>query len=128
MTNLDVARGFMDAVGAGDEQLARSFVHPDCGIWHNYDNATQTIDENMFLMQRMIAASKERVYEIHALEEVTGGYMQRHTLHITTLDDEKCSAEALIWAKVKDGKIAYVEEFIDPSSLAPLIAKMAPPA
>lgn len=125
MSNLDVANGFINAVQAGDEELARTFVHADAGIWHNYDNVTQTVDENMQLLQRMMAVSKERDYEIHAIEEVSNGYVQRHTLHVTTFDGQTCSADALSWVKVEDGKISHVEEFIDPSSLAPLIAKMA---
>jgi len=126
MSTLDLAKRFMQAVGVGDAVAARACLHDDAVIWHNYNNATQTADENMALMLRMKALSKQRVYEVHMMEEVSNGYVQRHTLHITSLDGKDTySTEALLWAKVVDGKIAYVEEFIDPTPIMPLFADTA---
>lgn len=123
MSTLDLAKRFMAAAGQGDDVAARECLHPDCEIWHNFDNATQTVDENMALMLRMKAASKERIYEIHMMEEVPNGYVQRHTLHITSLDVENTySAEALSWISVNEGKITRIEEFIDPAPIMPLFA------
>jgi ketosteroid isomerase-like protein len=126
MSTLDLAKKFMQAVGAGDAVSARACLHDDAVIWHNYNNATQTADENMALMLRMKDLSKERVYEIHMLEEVPNGYVQRHTLHMTSPDgNDTYSTEALSWIKVVDGKIARVEEFIDPTPIMPLFADSA---
>jgi len=126
MSTLELAQRFIDAAGAGDEAAVRNCMHPDAGIWHNYDNATQSVDENVALMQRMMLATKQRVYEVHQIEEVSNGYVQRHTLHVTSLDGAKTvSAEALSWVTVRDEKISLIEEFIDP---APLMAVLAPKA
>ncbi|MFT5572964.1 MAG: ketosteroid isomerase-like protein [Cryomorphaceae bacterium] len=123
MSTLELAKRFMHAVGEGDAVTARACLHDDAVIWHNYNNATQTADENMALMLRMKALSKTRVYEVHMMEEVPNGYVQRHTLNITSPDGKNTySTEALLWAKVVDDKISYVEEFIDPTPIMPLFA------
>ena len=112
----------MQAAGEGDEAAARACMHPDAEIWHNYNNATQTVDENMALMLKMKAMESKRVYEIHLMEEVSGGYIQRHTLHMTSLDgNDTYSVEALALVKVRDGKIARIEEFINPAPILPLL-------
>ena len=126
MSNLDLAKRFMQAVGEGDAVAARACLHDDAVIWHNYNNATQTADENMALMLRMKALSQQRVYEIHMMEEVPGGYVQRHTLHMTSPNGKDAySTEALSWIQVVDGKISRVEEFIDPTPIMPLFADTA---
>lgn len=124
MKTLELAKQFMQAAGNADEIAARACLHPDCEIWHNYDNVTQTVDENMALMMRMKAAASDRRYEIHLLEEVTGGYVQRHTLHITSLDGQTTfQAEALSLITVNNGLITRIEEFIDPSPIMPLFTQ-----
>lgn len=126
MTTIDLAKRFMQAAGDGDAQTFRKCFHPDAQIWHNYDNVTQTVDENIELMLRMKAAAGERRYEIHLLEEVSGGYVQRHTLHISSVDGkQRYKAEALALIQVRDGLISRIEEFIDPTPIMPLFASAA---
>lgn len=123
MSTLDLAKRFMQAAGDADEAAARACLHPDAEIWHNYNNATQTVDENMALLLKMEAMTKERVYEIHLIEEISNGYVQRHTLHITSPDGkDRYSVEALSLITVVDGKITRIEEFIDPTPIIPLFA------
>jgi len=126
MSTLELARRFIEAAGVGDEAAVRECMHANAGIWHNYDNVTQTVDENMALMQRMKSVSKQRVYEIQQLEEISTGYVQRHTLHVTSLDGrETATAEALSLVTVRDGKISRIEEFINPAPLMPLLTPQA---
>lgn len=123
MSNKALADRFIAAVGVGDESAARSCFHADAEIWHNYDGATQSLDENMALMQKMKAKSSSREYQIHLVEDIPGGYVQRHTLHLTSLDGaQRVSTEALAIVYVEEGKIARIEEFLDPSNLIPLLA------
>ena len=122
MSTLELAKRFMQAAGDGDATAARACLHADAEIWHNYNNQTQTVDENMALLLKMKLMSKQRVYEIHLQEEVSGGYVQRHTLHITSPDGNNTySVEALALIKVRDGKISRIEEFINPAPILPLL-------
>lgn len=123
---VELGHRFMQAAGDGDAEAARECMHPDAQIWHNYDGVTQTVEENMQLMLRMKALSSKRVYQIHLMEAVAGGYVQRHTLHITSLDGERTySAEALALIEVRDGKISRIEEFINPAPILEMFASQA---
>ncbi len=123
MSNLELAKRFMDAVGRGDEAGARDCMQPDAEIWHNFDNVTQTVDENMALMQLMIAKCGHRSYHIHRFDEVEGGYVQRHRLDVSAAgSDEIHSVEVLALIMVTDGRISRVEEFMDPEPVRVALA------
>ena len=122
MSNLELARQFIDAVGRGDVATARDCMQPDAEIWHNFDNKTQTVDENMALLELMMAKCGRREYHIHRLDDIDGGYMQRHHLSISAPgSDELVSVEVLAMVLVRDGKISRVEEFMDPAPLLPIL-------
>ena len=42
-----VAQRFIDAITIGDADAARSCYAPDADIWHNFDDITQTVDDNI---------------------------------------------------------------------------------
>ncbi|MCV6623316.1 MAG: nuclear transport factor 2 family protein [Cellvibrionaceae bacterium] len=123
MTTLELAKTFINAVQAGDEATMRSCMHKDAGIWHDYDNLTQTVDENIALMHQMIKFAKDRQYTVRRLEELSDGYLQRHTLTVTGLSGKVYTAEAMCIITVKDGKISHIEEFINPATLAGLFSE-----
>lgn len=120
MRTLELAQKYMDCLGARDVAGARACLHPDAKIWHNFDGLTQTVDENMATLEFLIQKSTALTYDIHRMEEVKGGYLQRHTLRITALSGEELSSEAIAIISVEAGKIVYIEEFIDPAPFAPL--------
>lgn len=121
-STIELAHRFINSVRAGDEAGARDCMHADAGIWHNYDNKTQSVDENMATMQLMIDKTSKRAYQIHRIDLVEGGYLQRHTLTLTALDGgETACTEALALVTVEGGKIKYVEEFIDPTPILSML-------
>jgi len=122
MNPTELAHRFIDAVRAGDEIGARACLHTDADIWHNYDNQTQTVDQNMATLQLMIAKTSKRDYQVHRIDEIEGGYVQRHTLTLTALDGaSSASTEALALVTVVDDKISRIEEFIDPSPILSML-------
>lgn len=120
MKTLDLARHYMTCVQAGDVPGARSCLHPDARIWHNYDGVTQTVDEHMGTLAYLLENSTGLEYIIHRLEEIEGGYLQQHTLNLTAKSGDILSTEALALITVEDGKIARIDEWLDPSPFAPL--------
>ena len=122
MDTIELAKAFIRCVEAGDVAGARSHHHEDSRVWHNFDNATQTIDENMAVLERMIEKCTKREYIIHRLEEISTGYLQHHTLQITANDGQVYSTSAAAIVTVRDGKIAMIEEWIDPTPIMPAFA------
>ena len=120
MSTLDLARRFIGFLEKGDEAGARSCLHTDAGVWHNFDDVTQSVDENMELLQRLFLKAESLRYEVHRLEEIEGGYLQHHTLHVRGGRDAVYTLSAAVIVSVQDGKIARIQEWIDPSPLVPL--------
>ena len=117
----DVAHRFLVALNDGDVDAARVCYRPDAEIWHDFDGVTQTVDENLALMAAMGRRSASREYVIRRLEPIEGGYLQQHTLEITTLAGVEVSAEAVALVRVgDDGLIHRLDEWINPAPLAPL--------
>ena len=116
-----VANRFLDALNAGDVEAARACYHPDAEIWHDFDGLTQTVDQNMQLMTAMGRRASRRAYVIRRLEPIEGGYLQQHTLELTTLAGQDLVAEAVALVQVgDDGLIHRLDEWINPAPLAPL--------
>ena len=116
-----VAHRFLDALNAGDVEAARACYHPDAEIWHDFDGVTQTVDQNMQLMAAMGARASRRAYVIRRLEPIEGGYLQQHTLEITTLAGQDLVAEAVALVQVGDDDLIHrLDEWINPAPLAPL--------
>ena len=120
MDTLKFARDFVTQLEQGNYEEARQFYQPDCRIWHNFDNATQTVDENLALLKRMIEASQKIEYIINRLEIIEDGYLQHHTLRMTSKSGQTYSAEACVIATLKDGKLSETKEWIDVSPLMPI--------
>lgn len=120
MSALDLANKFKSRLEAGDEPGARACFRPDAGIWHNYDRRTQTVDQNMATFKNIISKTKSRTYDIQRMVEIPGGWLQQHILRVVTLDDKTIEADAIAVVLVEDGKIARIEEYLDPTPLATL--------
>ncbi|MEL7312583.1 MAG: nuclear transport factor 2 family protein [Pseudomonadota bacterium] len=121
MNTLELARHFIDCVERGDVDGATACHTPDSQVWHNYSNESQSIAENMELLRLMVAKCKSRKYEIHRHEEIEGGYLQHHTLHVTGLNGQSLSVEACAIVSVEQGKISRIKEWIDPTALRALL-------
>ena len=118
-----VARRFIDAITVGDEQAARRCYAAGAEIWHSFDNVTQTVDDNMALMNAMTKRVSDRRYVIHRLEPIEGGYLQQHTLELVLPSGQLLSTEAVALVSVDDaGLISRIDEWLDPTPLAPLFA------
>ena len=121
MSTRALAQRFLDAIEAADIDAARACFHPDAGIWHNYDNSTQSVDENLGLLALMADKLARRHYEVHRLEEIEGGYLQHHSLHVTDADGGSVTVEALAIVEVTGGKISGIREWIDPTPLRAML-------
>jgi len=122
MTNIDLAKRFTGFSQAGDVDGALSCLHPDATIWQNFDGKAKTPAQIMATLEMMKAKCESYRYEIHRVEELPDGYIQRHTLHLTGKNGTHGSAEVVVIAKVEDGKITSAEEFLDPTALVPILA------
>jgi ketosteroid isomerase-like protein len=120
MSTFDLARRFIKAVEIGDTEAARDCMTPDARIWHNFDDKSQTVDENMALLEWMKRKATNRSYDITRLEEIPGGYVQQHILTLVNQAGETLTLHACVIVTVSEGKISKIEEYLDPAAIARL--------
>ncbi|WP_306251442.1 hypothetical protein [Parvularcula sp. IMCC14364] len=120
METLELARHFVRQLEDGSIDGARGCLDANAEIWHDFDNKTQTADENMALFFWLVSKTKKRQYEITRLEAITGGYLQQHTLKLTTLSGQELTAYACCIVRVEKTKIVRIEEYINNTPLTAL--------
>lgn len=120
MQPLELARHFIAAVEAGDVETARACFAPHAEIWHNFDGASQTVDENLAVLRWMMRRATRRSYEITRLEEIPGGYLQQHLLRVTDAAGREHVVPACAVVTLEGGRIRRIEEYLDPTPLGAL--------
>lgn len=117
---LALAERFVDAIERADVETIAACYAPDARIWHNFDNADQTVEENLKVLRWMARVLPERRYDILRRVAIPGGYLQQHVLRGTRANGEAFSMPACLVVQVKDGRIARLEEYLDPAQAAVL--------
>ncbi|MDZ4375820.1 MAG: nuclear transport factor 2 family protein [Phenylobacterium sp.] len=107
------AKRFFDAIEQGDVDTVRDSYTPDVEIWHNFDDAIQTREENVATLKGMVGRISDRVYDERRLEVFPDGFVQQHVLRGTRKDGARLSLPAALICRLRDGKIARLDEYID---------------
>jgi len=111
------------AIEAGDVDAARAAYHPDARIWHNDDQAEQTVDENLAVlgwMGRHLPGLRYTEIRRHVAGDVC---VEQHVLEIPVPgEDEPLRIPACLVVTVGgDGLITRIEEYLDSVHVAPLL-------
>jgi ketosteroid isomerase-like protein len=112
------AKRFFDAIEQGDVATVADSYTPDVGIWHNFDDKVQTREENVATLTGMVARISDRSYADRRLEVFDGGFVQQHVLWGTRKDGSRVSLPACLICRMRDGKIARIDEYIDSAHVA----------
>jgi ketosteroid isomerase-like protein len=115
MQTLDFARHFVGCIEKGDLEGVRKCYAPGATIWHNFDDVDQNVEENLKVLAWIVRKATDRRYEILRLEEIEGGYLQQHALHLTSQSGEKLVMHACLVVRLEEGRIRRLEEYVDPA-------------
>ena len=119
--NLAVGERFMDGLVRGDIEATRDIYSADAKLWHNFDQAFQSVEENLKTLQWMHRKLSDVAYEVSIREPIPGGFYQQHVLRGTLASGEPFAMPACAIVKVKDGKIVSVDEYLDSQLTLPLL-------
>lgn len=119
---LEVAECLFAAIQAGDVDGVRSVYHPEIRVWHNYDQVSQTADENLRVLGWMVRKVKDLRYEEVRRYETADGFAQQHVLRGTAPNGEHLEMPAAIFCAVVEGRITRLEEYLDTAQTAVLRA------
>ncbi|MEE4360719.1 MAG: nuclear transport factor 2 family protein [Pseudomonadales bacterium] len=115
---LKLAETLFDALERGDRDRVRDLYAADIVVWHNFDGIEQDRDANLKVLDWMISTLEGIRYEILRREPLADGFLQQHVLHGRMPDGRTLAIPACIVARVRDGQITRIDEYLDPSPLA----------
>ena len=101
----------------------RNSYSPDARIWHNFDQALQTIEENLKTLEWIHRKLTDLEYDVVRREPIPGGYYQQHVLRGKLPSGEDFAMPACVIVKIEDGLIASLEEYLDTAHTRPLASR-----
>ena len=121
MTPTDVARGLIERIEAGDVEGAAAFYAEDVVTWRNIDGR-ELVKKQILRILAFLAGLEELVYEDVRIQEVRDGFVQQHVLCCRSPRGDQVRAAACLVARVRDGRLLRVDEYLDSAAMAPLMA------
>jgi ketosteroid isomerase-like protein len=119
---LALAARFTQALNAADGDAVREIYSDDAKIWHNFDQAYQSVEENIRTLAWLHRVLSEVDYDIQRVEVTSDGFFQQHVLRGKLASGEAFAMPACAICKVDNGKIVALEEYLDLTHTKPLMA------
>ena len=114
---------YMSAVEACDVDAVRAIYADDVVIWHNFDQAEQSVEDNLKTLRWIHGVLDDIVYEIVRREPIPDGFYQQHILRGTLPDGSAFAMPACAIVKIDAGRIVSLHEYLDTAHTRPLAAK-----
>lgn len=121
--NLQVAERLFAAIMAGKVDEVRNVYAPDAVIWHNNDNSSQTVDQNLAVLGWVVTHIKNLRYEEVRRQATDTGFVQQHVLRGIAPNGQVLEIAACIVCVVHNGRITRLDEYLDSAQLKPLFGK-----
>jgi ketosteroid isomerase-like protein len=117
---LELADRFFTAIPKGDLDTVRAIYAPDALIWHNNDQNTQSVEQNLQVLAWVTKNIAGLRYEEIRRYVTPAGFVQQHVLRGTAPNGKPLEVPACILCSVKDGRITRLDEYLDSAQIAVL--------
>lgn len=107
---------FFTAVEAGDTAALNEIYAADAGIWHNYDDVTQTREESLQTLGYLHHVAGPMRYTEVRRELVADGVVQQHVV-VLSGRAEGLRMPAMLRIVVDGDHVRRIEEYVDPAPL-----------
>lgn len=111
---------FYDLAAKGDVEQLRTLYAEDARIWHNTDQISQSVDENLQGIAMFAKSIEQMHFAIEAFDELPDGFIQQHVVRGILPNGQSIAIHACNVARIAHGKITELREYIDTAQLAPL--------
>ena len=119
--SLELADRLFKAIERGDVKAIRDIYAPPAKIWHNFDNLTQSVDENLAVLNWVVANIAEISYTEIQRQPTPTGFVQQHVLRgKVKASGKEIAIPACIVCKVENGRITRLDEYLDSAQTAAL--------
>ena len=120
---LQLAERLFAAITAGNVDAVRNIYASDAVIWHNNDNNSQNVDQNLAVLGWVVKHVKDVRYEEIRRQATETGFVQQHVLRGIAPNGQPLEIAACIVCVVEDGRITRLDEYLDSAQLKPLFGK-----
>jgi len=117
---LELADRFFAAIPKGDLETVRAIYAPDALIWHNNDQTTQNVEQNLAVLGWVTKNISALRYEEIRRHVTPSGFVQQHVLRGTAPNGKPLEVPACILCTVVNGRITRLDEYLDSAQLAGL--------
>jgi len=117
---LELADRFFAAIPKGDLETVRALYAPDALIWHNNDQTTQNVEQNLAVLGWVTKNISGLRYEEIRRHVTPSGFVQQHVLRGTAPNGKPLEVPACILCTVVNGRITRLDEYLDSAQLAAL--------
>ena len=117
---LELADRFFAAIPKGDLETVRAIYAPDALIWHNNDQTTQNVEQNLAVLGWVTKNISALRYEEIRRHVTPSGFVQQHVLRGTAPNGKPLEVPACILCTVVNGRITRLDEYLDSAQLAAL--------
>ena len=117
----EVGHRFIRAIVRGDADAAINIYADDCVVWRNFDGRSLPKRSAAKVVRFLIDATRVLSYDNLVLTPTESGYVQQHVLRGLTQSGEAFEAPACLVVTLVGDRIARIDEYLDPSQLAPLM-------
>ena len=118
--HLAILDHFFAAIQAGDIETVKATYHPDAEIWHNNDNAVQSVADNLRTLSWVSHNIAGISYDdVKRTPMDDGKVIQQHVLRGTAPNGKPLNVVACIVFTFDDaGRITRLEEYLDSAQVA----------
>ena len=118
---LELADRLFTAIGAGDLDAIREIYAPGIKVWHNFDRAEQSLEENLRVLSWVVKNVVGLRYEQVRRERTESGFLQQHVLRGTPPGGAPLEVMACVVCRVEGGRITRLDEYLDSAQLGGLL-------
>jgi len=122
MTDLnDIADPMFAAIEDGETATLAALWSDDVTVWRQGGGPVRDKPRALKVIAWFVDSTTDRRYEVLDRQVFDGGFVQQHTVHATAATGTPLSFRACLVVKVNPaGLITGIDEYLDPSDLAPL--------
>ena len=119
----DIADQLFAAIERSDTASVRRLWNDDIAVWKVGEPRDRDRERALRVIDWFVTATTERRYEILDRQLFDGGFVQQHILHATGRNGAPISMRVCLVIKLgANGLISRIDEYFDPTELAPLLA------
>lgn len=116
-----VANALFATIERGDGDALAAMWSDDIVVWRQGGGRERDKARALKVIEWFVAATTDRRYEVLDRQIFDGGFVQQHAVDATVKDGSALTFRACLVVKVgADGLITRIDEYLDPSDLAPL--------